>query len=144
MQDRLPIHPATWRKYLKPCFHQIYRPFREAGHYVYMHTDGHILDVIPDLIDCGVRVVNPQAGANGLDNLAALCKSKLCIDLDLDRQMFPFWSPDEIDAHIREAVEILGAREGGLWLKAEIGCDVPLANIEAICAALGTHRHRFS
>jgi hypothetical protein len=136
MQNSLPVSPAKWRRYLKPCFCTIYRPFREAGHYVYMHTDGHIVEIIPDLIDCGVNVVNPQVRANGLEALAEVCKGRICVDLDLDRQLFPFCTPDEIDAHIRQAVEILGSPHGGLWLKAEIGFDVPLENVEAICAAL--------
>ena len=136
MQHSLPISPAKWRRFLKPCFAQLYRPVREAGHYVYMHTDGHIFEIIPDLIDCGVSVVNPQVGANGLENLARVCKGKICVDLDLDRQMFPFWTAADIDDHVRQAVEALGSPEGGLWIKAEIGCDVPLENVEAICTAL--------
>lgn len=136
MQHSLPISPEKWRRFLKPCFSQLYQPVRQAGHYVYMHTDGHIFEIIPDLIDCGVSVVNPQVGANGLDNLARVCKGKVCVDLDLNRQMFPFWTAAEIDAHVRQAVETLGSPEGGLWLKAEIGCDVPLENVEAICTAL--------
>jgi len=139
MQASLPISPEQWRRYLKPCFAQLYRPVRDAGHYVYMHTDGHILEIIPDLIECGVNIVNPQVGANGLENLARVCKGKVCVDLDLNRQMFPFWKPRDIDAHVREAVEILGSPEGGLWLKAEIGDDVPLENVEAICTALEIH-----
>jgi len=144
MQHSLPVSPEKWRRFLKPCFEQIYRPFREAGQYVYMHTDGHIWEIIPDLVDCGVQVVNPQVGANGLENLARVCKGKVCVDLALDRQMFPFWKPAEIDAHIREAVEILGAPEGGLWLKAEIGEDVPLENVEAICEALEKYSTYYS
>lgn len=136
IQRRLPISPEKWRKYLKPCFARMYQLVKEAGHYVYMHTDGHIHEIIPDLIDCGVDVINPQVGANGLDNLARVCKGKICVDLDLDRQMFPFWQPADIDAHVRQAVEKLGMSEGGLWLKAEIGEDVPLVNVEAICGAL--------
>ena len=144
MQHSLPMSPDTWRRYLKPCFEQIYRPVKEAGHYVYMHTDGHILEIIPDLIDCGVDVINPQVGANGLENLARVCKGTVCVDLDLDRQQFPFWTPEQVDAHIREAVEVLGDPQGGLWLKAEIGDDVPLENVEAICAALERYSARFA
>jgi hypothetical protein len=62
------------------------------------------------------------------------------VDLDLDRQLFPFCTPDEIDAHVRQAIETLGSPRGGLWLKAEIGFDVPLENVEAICTALERHR----
>ncbi len=144
MQDRLPISPEKWRKYLKPCYARLYGVCREAGHYVYMHSDGHILEIIPDLIGCGVNVINPQVRANGIDGLAEVCKGKVCVDLDLDRQMFPFCSPDHIDEHIREAVAKLGSPEGGLWLIAECGPDVPLCNIEAICQSLMRYRSYFS
>jgi hypothetical protein len=144
MQHSLPISPAMWRTHLKPCYAQIYKPVRDAGHYVYMHSDGHIWEIIPDLIDCGVSVINPQVGANGLENLARVCRGNVCVDLDLNRQMFPFWTPRDIDAHVREAVEILGAPEGGLWLNAEIGDDVPLANVDAICSALETYSGYYS
>ena len=144
MQNSLAISPEKWRKYLKPCFVAIFKPFRAAGHHVYLHTDGHILEIIPDLVDCGVSIVNPQVGANDLDQLARICRGRVCVDLDLNRQKFPFWTPSEIDAHIREAVEKLGSPEGGLWLKAEIGEDVPLENVEAICCAMEKYSLRFS
>jgi hypothetical protein len=109
-----------------------------------MHTDGRITDIIPDLIECGVDVLNPQFRANGLDGLVRTCKGKVCINLDLDRQMFPFATPAQIDAHVRDAVEALGDPSGGLWLLAEIGMEVPLENVEAIACALERHRDRFS
>jgi hypothetical protein len=136
LQNALPISPAMWRQYLKPCFAAIYRPFVEAGHSIYMHTDGHILEIIPDLIDCGVNVVNPQIRANGLPGLRDVAKGKVCINLDLDRQMFPFCSPQDIHDQVVESIEMLGDPAGGLWLSAEIGPDVPLGNVEAICCAL--------
>ena len=91
-----------------------------------------------------MSVINPQVRANGLDALAQVCKGRVCVDLDLDRQMFPFGTPADIDAHVREAVETLGSPEGGLWLKAEVGPDVPLENVEAICQALETYRGYYS
>ena len=139
-QHALPVSPAKWRRYLKPCYERIYRPFRDAGHYIYMHTDGCIYEIIPDLVDCGVNIINPQIRANGLDNLVRVCKGRVCVALDLDRQLFPFATPAEIDAHVREAVEQLGSPEGGLWLVAEVGADVPLENIEALCSALEKYR----
>jgi len=140
MQDALAISPEKWRRYMKPCYKALYDLCTEAGTSVYMHTDGHIIPIIKDLIDCGVKVLNPQIGANGLGNLVRECKDKVCVCLDLDRQMFPFFSPEQIDPHVREAVEALGSPEGGLWLSAECGPDVPLENIEAICRALEKYR----
>ena len=143
MQNGLAMGPAKWRKYLKPCFAKLYGRCHEVGWYVYMHTDGDIKEIIPDLIECGVNVLNPQVRANGLDNLAKVCKGKVCVNLDLDRQLFPFCKPEEIDAHVREAVEKLGSPEGGLMLSAECGPDVPLDNIDAICTALAKYKFYF-
>jgi hypothetical protein len=140
MQTSLPVSPATWRKYLKPCYARLYARCHDAGWWVYMHSDGHMLEIIPDLVDCGVDVINPQVRANGLDGLVRACKGKVCVDLDLDRQLFPFCTPADIDAHVRGAVEQLGSPRGGLWLRAECGPDVPLDNIEAICTALERYR----
>ena len=143
-QKALPMSPAAWRKYLKPCYRAIYALVLEAGFRVYMHSDGQIYPIIGDLIECGVSVINPQIRANGLDNLVKVCKGKLCCCLDLDRQLFPFATPKEIDDHVRECITRLGSREGGLWISAEIGMDYPLDNIEAIFTALEKHRTIYS
>ncbi len=47
MQTSLPIGPEKWRKYLKPCYMKMYQRVHQAGYYVYMHTDGHIHEIIP-------------------------------------------------------------------------------------------------
>jgi len=136
LQKSLPISPSDWRDYLKPCYAKIFGICQENGVYVYLHSDGHILEIIEDLIECGVDIINPQIRANGLEGLRKAAKGKVCIHLDLDRQLFPFASPDRIRDHIREAVEVLGSEKGGLMLHAECEPDVPLQNIEAICQAL--------
>jgi hypothetical protein len=141
MQRSLPMNPMKWRKYLKPCYKTLYNIVHKANRYVYMHTDGCIYEIIPDLIECGVNVLNPQIGANGLDQLERTCKGKVCINLDLDRQHFPYFTPQEIDEHIHEAVARLYLPEGGLMLIAECAADVPLENIEAICYAMEKYRN---
>jgi len=80
-----------------------------------------------------VRRERPEPADPGqrLENLARECKGKVCVLLDLDRQLFPFCKPEDLDGHVREAVEALGLPEGGLMLHAECADDVPLENIEA-------------
>ena len=140
MQHSLAIGAEKWRKYLKPAFTRIYAPFKAKGCYIYMHTDGRIIDIIQDLVDCGVDMLNPQSRANGLDDLARTCKGKIPIDLDLDRQLFPVATPSQIDDHVRECVETMYMPEGGLGLKIEIGHDYPLENIAAIFEAARKYR----
>jgi hypothetical protein len=95
-----------------------------------------LLDIVDDLIECGVSVHDPQFRANGLEGIAKHYKGKLCVDLDLDRQLYPFASPEQIKEHIRDSVRTLNSEEGGLMLKAEISdTNISLENIEAICQA---------
>lgn len=140
MQKGLAIGAEKWRKYLKPCFKKMYDMVHKAGKYVYMHTDGMIYEIMPDLQECGVNMINPQFRANGLDNLVRVCKGKIPINLDLDRQMFPFATPSEIDSHVRECVEALYLPEGGLGLNVELNYEIPLENIVAILDAVRKYR----
>lgn len=133
MQQSLPMSPAMWRKFIKPSYERMFGPCREADVPIYLHTDGHILEIIPDLIEVGVSVLNPQFRANGLAGLQETAKGKVALNLDLDRQHFPFATPSQIEDHIGEAFEALTMPEGGLMLYAECEPDVPLENIDAIC-----------
>jgi len=135
MQKGLAIGAGKWRKYLKPCYAKMYAMVRAAGKHVYMHTDGMIYEIMPDLQECGVTMINPQYRANGLDNLVRVCKGKIPINLDLDRQLFPFATPSELDDHVRECVEALYLKEGGLGLNIELNFEVPLQNVAAILDA---------
>jgi len=141
MQKGLAIGPEKWRKYLKPCFAAIYKLCKDDGRVIYMHTDGDIQEIMPDLQECGVDMINPQIRANGLDNLERICKGKIPINLDLDRQLFPFCTPSEMREHLEECVKRLYLPQGGLGLNIEIGPDVPLENIDAICEAASEIRY---
>ena len=140
MQDGLAVGAAKWRKYLKPCFAKMYKMVRDAGKLVYMHTDGQIYEIMPDLYECGVNMINPQFRANGLSNLERVCKGKIPINLDLDRQMFPFATTGELDDHVRECVETLYLPEGGLGLNLELSHDIPLDNMAALLDAIRKYR----
>lgn len=136
MQKSLPMSPQMWRRFIKPSYQRLFRPCREAEVPIYLHTDGHILEIVPDLIEVGVCVLNPQFRANGLQGLKAAAQGKVALDLDLDRQLFPFATPSQLEDHIGEAFDALYMAQGGLMLHAECGPDVPLENIDAICTAL--------
>lgn len=135
-QRSLPISPDMWRRMLKPCYEAMYGPCRDRGVIVRMHSDGHILEILPDLIETGVRVINPQIRANGLSGLQRVAKGRVAIDIDLDRQLFPFATAAQIEQHIQEIVAGLYLEEGGLMIHAECEPDVPLENIETICKTL--------
>jgi uroporphyrinogen decarboxylase len=136
-QYGLMISPEKFRKYIKPMFKRLFMTCRNAGTHVYLSSDGRLLDIVDDLLECGVSVHDPQLRANTLEGIAMTYKGKMCVDLDLDRQMFQFCEPKDIKQQVREAKEKLYLPEGGLMMKAEIyAADVSLQNIEAICQAM--------
>ena len=136
LQRSLPMSPDMWRRFIKPSFDLIFRPCREADVPILLHTDGHILEIIPDLIEVGACLLNPQIRANGLEGLIRMAKGKVPLLQDLDRQLFPFATPSQIEEHIGQVHEGLHMAEGGLILSAEAEPDVSLENIDAICTAL--------
>jgi hypothetical protein len=140
MQQGLAIGAAKWRKWMKPAFKRIYDVAHAAGRKVYMHTDGDIVDIMPDLVEAGVDMINPQFRANGVERLEKTCKGKIPIMLDLDRQLFPFGSPADMRDHVRQTVERLYLPQGGLGLNIEIGMEVPLENVDALLAAANEMR----
>ena len=141
IQNGLAISPGKWRKYLKPCYKKMYSIVHEAGKYVYMHTDGMIYEIIPDLAECGVDIINPEIGPNGPDNLARVCKGKYPLEIYIDSQMLPFATPWQIESHVRECVEALYLPQGGLALIAELNYEIPLQNCAAALDSMRKYKY---
>ena len=135
MQQSLMMRPATFREVLKPAYYEMFQTCRRAGAHVKYSSDGCLLEIVDDLVACGVSFHDPQVRAGGVDAIARTYRGKLCAMVDIDEQMLPFATPNEIDAQIKEIVEKVGQQEGGLLLYACPSADVPLVNIEAVCTA---------
>ncbi|MGI6745489.1 MAG: uroporphyrinogen decarboxylase family protein [Acutalibacteraceae bacterium] len=143
MQNGLAVGPERWRRLLGPCYAKMYSIIKRHNPetLIYMHTDGCIWEIMNDLKQCGVDMINPQFRANGLSNLVRVCKGKIPINLDLDRQLFPFGTRSELMDHVGECVEALYLPEGGLGLYAEFNRDIPLENMAAVLDGLEKYRH---
>jgi uroporphyrinogen-III decarboxylase len=115
-------------------------PAREAGCAIRMHSDGDIRALADDLVDSGVEILNLQDLVNGIDWIQSRFAGRVCIDLDIDRQNITrFGTPAQIDAHIREAVEKLGSRKGGLMMVYGLYPGIPLENVSALMDAMETY-----
>ncbi len=139
-QNALMISPAQFRKYIKPMFARLFLPIREAGAHVILSSDGRLTEIVDDLIECGVSVHDPQLRANTLEGIEKHYKGRLCANVDLDRQMWAFCSPAEIDDQVKQVMDRLYSPEGGLMVSASVwDANTPLENIDALCSALEKH-----
>ncbi len=136
-QNSLPMHPDRWRELVLPTYRRLFALCREHGVEVYLHTDGYIVDIIPDLIAAGVTVLNPQDLVNGLERLQQKAKGKVGLDLDIDRQRITaFGTPAEIREHIARCVRVLGSPHGGLMLIYGAYPGTPPQNVGAVIRAM--------
>lgn len=139
------LSPDCFRRYIKPVYQRIMKPARDQGCIVHMHSDGDIRTLVDDLIEGGVEVINLQDMVNGIDWIAKKFAGRVCIDLDIDRQLITArGTPKQIDALIREEVEKLGGQQGGLMMIYGLYPGVPLANVKALMDAMEKYATYYS
>ncbi|KPK40108.1 MAG: hypothetical protein AMJ65_10895 [Phycisphaerae bacterium SG8_4] len=137
MQSGPMLSPDNFRSYIKPMYEHLMAPAREAGCLVHMHSDGDIRDLVADITISGVDALNLQDLVNGIDWIAANLKGRVCIDIDIDRQQITrFAAPEQIDGLVRQEVEVLGSRQGGLMMIYGLYPGVPLENARAVADAM--------
>ena len=134
-QCGLMFSPRTFRKLLRPAYSEVFQACRRAGSHVYYSSDGWMLGLVNDLIECGVTLHDPEVSTNTAEGIARTYQGRLCAKVQLDAQMLPHWAPSDIQRHVRDVVETISRPEGGLMVFCYVGQDVPLRNIAALCAS---------
>ncbi len=139
------LSPALLRKYIKPVYRRLMQPARDKNVVVHMHCDGDIRTLVDDLIECGVDVLNLQDLVNGIDWIADRLVGRICVHLDIDRQRItPYGTAHQIDQLIRQEVEKLGSKKGGLMMVYGVYPGVPVENIKAVMDAMEKYMTYYS
>lgn len=131
-QKSLLIAPALWRELFKP----LYRDYAEIAHrhgkYAFMHSDGYITDIYPDLIEIGVDALNSQVFCMDVPELGRRFAGKITFWGEVDRQhLLPYGSLGDVAAAVREAKEAL-FRNGGAIAQCEFGIGARPENVAAV------------
>lgn len=130
-QVSLMINPDMWRKYFKSAYKKIIDEAKKLNLHFLFHTDGNTIEIIKDLIEIGVDVINPQLSAIDMEKLSSICRGRVCILTDIDRQyILNRATIEEVRSYVKKVIRLLGTKKGGLILRGEIGSDTKLENIE--------------
>jgi len=130
-QDAMLISPAMWRAIFKPLYREYVEIARRSGKYFFMHSDGHIVDILDDLIELGVDAVNSQVACMGADLLGERFAGRMTFWGELDRQrLLPQGTPDEVREAVRHTTAALW-RNGGLIAQCEFGLNARPENVQA-------------
>ncbi|MFO7616615.1 MAG: uroporphyrinogen decarboxylase family protein [Bacteroidales bacterium] len=134
-QHAMMVSPDVFRRHFKPMYAEYCAIARHYGKYVFMHSDGNIQEIIPDLIEVGVDALNSQLFCMDLDRLEREAAGRITFWGEIDRQeLLPNGTPEAID----NAIDLIYNKlyhQGGLIAQCEFGPAANPANVERVFEA---------
>jgi uroporphyrinogen decarboxylase len=140
-QQNLQISPRMYRAMIKPRQRALYDSVKQHTRArIFLHTDGAIAGILPDLIEIGVDIINPvQPTCAGMDT--QVLKQEFGRDLTFwgsvdTQEVMPMGRTDQVADEVKRRIDHL-APGGGFVLAAvhNIQPDVPPQNIIAMYEA---------
>jgi uroporphyrinogen decarboxylase len=139
-QNGLLISPDMWRKFIKPGFAEYIGLIKNHGARAMHHTCGSVVEIIPELIECGLDVlqsIQPEAVNMSLADLRAKFGAVLCFHGGISIQRtLPFGSPDEIRQEVKKIADIVKPHGGYIFCTSHnIQSDTSIENVEMLMEA---------
>ncbi len=132
-QRSLLISPEMWCKYFKPLYKDYIDIIHASGKKAFMHSDGQIEAILPDLIELGLDAINSQIFCMDMPALSEKCKGKITFWGELDRQnLLVHGTREDIVRAVHQVYDYFYA-EGGAIAQMEFG---PGAKPKNVIAAL--------
>ncbi|MBM7582139.1 uroporphyrinogen decarboxylase [Caldicoprobacter guelmensis] len=129
-----------WRRFMKPRWAKVIKAAKDIKPDIQVdyHSDGNIMDIIPELIEIGVTILNPIQ-PECMDPIEVKRKygKHLVLKGTVGTQStMPFGTPDEVKRVVRERKRTLGY-DGALILEPThvLEPDVPIENVIAFVEA---------
>ncbi len=115
LQNSLMIKPGLIAEFFLPHYRENWDYAHSLGLDVWLHSCGHIIDLLPLLKEAGLNVIQQDQQENmGLEQLAAKVGGKLAFwcPVDIQKTMID-GSLDDIRNYAKRMIETLGAFKGG-------------------------------
>ena len=134
-QSSLLVAPALWREIFKPIYRDYVEIAHRNGKYAFMHSDGHIAAILPDLVEIGLDALNAQLFCMDVEAIGRRFAGKLTFWGEVDRQrLLPYGTPAEVAEAVRTAGRALW-RGGGAVAQCEFGIGARPENVAAVFEA---------
>jgi len=139
-QHGLLIGADMWRNLLAPGFKEYIDLIKRHDTVAMHHTCGSVIDIIPDMIRCGLDVlqsIQPEAEGMALAELLARFGSDLCFQGGISVQKtMPYGSPDRIRRQVKAIADLVKPRGGYIFCTSHnIQADTPVENVVALMEA---------
>lgn len=128
-QRALLISPRQWRKVFKPLYKEYIDLAHQHGKFIFMHSDGYTLDIMPDLIELGLDALNTQLFCMDIETIGKRHAGQLTFWGEIDRQhLLSFGTPAEVDQAVRRVKDALYCN-GGVIAQCEFSAGGKPENI---------------
>ncbi len=128
-QHAMMLSPDVFRTYFKPMYRDYCEIARQHGKYVFMHSDGNIADILPELVEVGVHALNSQLFCMDMDRLSREVAGKITFWGEIDRQdILPNGTDEDIEQAVNQVYSKL-YRNGGIIAQCEFGPAAKPENI---------------
>ncbi len=120
-QQSLLINPVLWRELFKPLYKDYCDFAHSHGKFIFMHSDGHIQSVYPDIVEIGVDALNSQLFCMDIAELGRIAKGRLTFWGEIDRQhVLPAKDPQVGRDAVRQVAKHLYDPRGGVIAQFEL------------------------
>jgi uroporphyrinogen decarboxylase len=134
-QERLLISPRTWRKIFKPLYKDFIDLAHANGKYAFMHSDGYIQDILPDMVELGLDALNSQLFCMDIEAIGRQFRGRITFWGEVDRQhLLPYGSVEDIHQAVQRVKNALSAN-GGVIAQCEFGAGTRPENVTAMFQA---------
>ena len=131
-QKALLISPARWRELYKPLYRDYAAMAKAAGKFVFMHSDGYIMDIYEDLIEIGVDAINSQLFCMPIEEIGKRFAGRITFWGEIDRQnLMPRGTVGQVREGVRRVWRNLACEGGGVIAQFEYGIDTRPENAVA-------------
>lgn len=104
-QTNIFINPELWRKIFKPRYKEIANAIHSFNMDFWLHSDGKIDEIIPDLIEIGIDVIDlPQPKLFNLVEFGKKFSNKCCFSVYIDIQKTILKFKKEIEEEAEEII----------------------------------------
>lgn len=139
-QEKTLISREMWNGFLRDGFAGYMGIIRGFGAKSMHHTCGSVVDIIPDMIECGLDIlqsVQPEAAGMEPEALKERFGDALSFQGGVSVQKtMTFGTPDDIRREVKHLAETLGRNGGYIFCTAHnIQADAPIENVRALMAA---------
>jgi len=131
--------PTHWRRYFKPCMARMFARVKEAGKFVYMHSDGQVDAIFEDFVEIGLDIYNPfQPEIRDVYETKRKYGDRLTFHGGIGiQELLPHGTPQQVLTEIQRLIGEVGANGGYVLGPAHaVMADTPVENIVALIEAV--------